>query len=339
MSTQTASGQSFPTPCKRCGGALYRQVDYCPYCGAANPLDADPHKHTAIPGHYASAMSPSMQKNSLEQETPVESDFPTRAAHVDTPAPADAAARTRALVTPGTSPSLLAEPLHSKGFDGLPVRKVLYAIVAAVAIGLAYGGYSLLSGRDSQSDSGDQAGETTQDARTATGTIALYAPAQPTNQAIAGKPAAQGSSAKPAQAIPAAPAAALAPSVAATPVKPAVPQFRNATQAVQVARLALRTNDLSAAQAALGAAQALQPDNGDAQDLADQLKSLTARRDAALQAAQACVAQSAWPCARQHANDALAIDTGSDSAKTILERVIRETGWAPLNAHASAPGR
>ena len=47
MSTQTILGHSFPTPCKRCGGALYRQVDYCPYCGAVHPLDAGPHKRVA----------------------------------------------------------------------------------------------------------------------------------------------------------------------------------------------------------------------------------------------------------------------------------------------------
>jgi hypothetical protein len=104
---------------------------------------------------------------------------------------------------------------------------------------------------------------------------------------------------------------------------------------LQAARLAFRANNLSAAQAALGAALALQPGNSDAQTLAGELRPLTARRDSALQAAQACVAQQSWPCARQHANEALTIDTGNDAAKSILERVIRETGWAPLNPHAA----
>jgi hypothetical protein len=115
-------------------------------------------------------------------------------------------------------------------------------------------------------------------------------------------------------------------------------QFRDATQALQSARLAFRANDLSAAQAALGAALALQPGNRDAQNLATELRPLTMRRDSALQAAQACVAQQSWPCARQHANEALAIDTSNDAAKSILERVIRETGWAPLKPHAAATG-
>jgi hypothetical protein len=126
------------------------------------------------------------------------------------------------------------------------------------------------------------------------------------------------------------------PVVAAAPVKPAPPRFSDAAQALQSARLALRGNDLSSAQAALGAAQALQPGNSDAQDLAGELKPLLARRDAALQAAQTCAAQQSWPCARQHANEALVLDTGNETAKSILARVIRETGWAPLTPHAAA---
>jgi hypothetical protein len=118
-------------------------------------------------------------------------------------------------------------------------------------------------------------------------------------------------------------------------VKPAAPQFRDAAQALQAARLAFRANDLSAAQAALGAEQTLQPGNTDAQSLLTELQPLAARRDTALQAAQLCAAQQSWNCARQHANEALAIDTGNDTAKTILERVIHETGWAPLKPHAT----
>jgi hypothetical protein len=113
-------------------------------------------------------------------------------------------------------------------------------------------------------------------------------------------------------------------------------QFRDATQALQSARLAFRANDLSTAQVALGAALALQPGNRDAQNLAAELRPLTTRRDSALQAAQTCVAQQSWPCARAHANEALTIDTGNDMAKGILQRVIRETGWAPLNPHGAA---
>ena len=73
----------------------------------------------------------------------------------------------------------------------------------------------------------------------------------------------------------------------------------------------------------------------EAETLAARLKPVAARRDAALLAAQMCADQQSWPCAREHADEALALDTGSDPAKTILERVIRETGWAPLNPQST----
>lgn len=45
MSAQTTPDQSFPTPCKRCGGVLYQHVDFCPYCGADHPLETIVRKH------------------------------------------------------------------------------------------------------------------------------------------------------------------------------------------------------------------------------------------------------------------------------------------------------
>ncbi|MFM0397247.1 zinc ribbon domain-containing protein [Paraburkholderia phytofirmans] len=335
MSTQTLLGHSFPTPCKRCGGALYRQVDYCPYCGAVHPLDAGPHKRTVIPGSRASAMNKVAQKNSLDPATADETDPTTRAAFMGEPAHAEAAMPASALVsTDRPIPPLPALP-NAAGRGAISLRKMLYAIGAVVVIGLAYVGYALFSDHDLSSGNGDQSAEseTTQDARTTTGTIALYSPTQSANQAGAvGKPATSVNPAKPAPVIPATP---VAPPAAAVPAKPA-PQFRDVAQAVQAARLASRANDLSAAQAALGVAQTMQPRNSDVEDLATELKPLTARRDAALQAAQTCAAQQSWSCARQYANEALAIDTGSDTAKSILERVIRETGWAPLNPRGAA---
>jgi hypothetical protein len=227
-------------------------------------------------------------------------------------------------------------------------------IGAIVAIGLAYIAYTLFSDGGESEDKGVE--QITQDARTTTtGMIAPLASApvivqaQSAHAPAAARPApppATELAAKPAPAapvIPAVPAAPpAAPPLAATPVRPAT-QFHDAGQALQVARTAFRANDLSAAQAALVAAQTLQPGNSDAQGLADQMRPLVQRRDIALQAAQACVAQQSWPCARQHANEALAIDSGNDAAKVILERVIRETGWAPLTPpHAAttdaAPG-
>ncbi|MCX5539947.1 hypothetical protein M3A49_10630 [Paraburkholderia sp. CNPSo 3076] len=45
MSAQIARDQSFPTPCKLCGGVLYQQIDSCPYCGADRPLDTAARVH------------------------------------------------------------------------------------------------------------------------------------------------------------------------------------------------------------------------------------------------------------------------------------------------------
>ncbi|ASL48603.1 hypothetical protein bAD24_III14485 [Burkholderia sp. AD24] len=335
MATQTITGHSFPTPCKRCGGALYRQVDYCPYCGAVHPLEGGPHKRAVIPGSRASAMNKVVQKNGFHPAASAETDVAAHTSGAGESLTSEAGMHTPAIVaTHPPAPSLTDLP-ESKRSAAMPNRRTTLLIVGVlVVIGLVAGAYALFGdNRDSQNGGNDQSADATQDARTTTGTIALYKPqqVQPAQQGTANTPAAPGATARSTQLFPTAP---VAQPPAATPVKPA-PQFRDATQALQAARLAFRANDLSTAQAALGAAQTLQPGNTDAQDLATELRPLTVRRDAALQAAQTCVAQQVWPCARQHANEALTIDTGNDTAKLILERVIRETGWAPLNSHAA----
>ena len=335
MSTQTILGHSFPTPCKRCGGALYRQVDYCPYCGAVHPLDAGPHKRVVIPGSRASAVSKTAQKNGFDPTQPAEIDLAVPTAVTDEAAPIESPIEAPALVPEDEPIPPLTDLKYSADRSTFPIRRVLLAIVAIGAIGLAYVAFTLFSDdHESQSGNTEQAAGNPQDARTATGTIAPYAPAQPTNQAAAVKPAIPSNAANPAKAAPTILTTPVAPPLPPEPVKPAAPQFRDAAQALQAARLAFRANDLSAAQAALGTAQTLQPGNADAQSLLTELKPLAARRDAALQAAQLCASQQSWSCARQHANEALAIDTGNDTAKTILARVIHETGWAPLKPHA-----
>ena len=345
MSTQTALGHSFPTPCKRCGGALYRQVDYCPYCGAVHPLDTGPHTRTTIPGSRAGATNQAARKFDDAPPLPDEADLTAHAVPLDEAVPAEAAPHT-SLVSPDTPIPPLDELPFPQRKAVVTARRVLFAIAAVVVIGLAYVAYALFSGGSDSEDVGtDQTADVTQDARTTTGTIAPFAPTQPAHPAAAAKAVNLDSPAKSTPVVPAAPVApqvAIAPPVAApvatAPVKPAT-QFRDAAQALQAARLAFHANDLSTAQAALGAAQALQPGNADVQHLATELQPLIARRDSALQAAQTCVAQQSWPCARTHANDALAIDTGNDTAKSILERVIRETGWAPLKLPAGTFGQ
>ncbi|MFL9964790.1 hypothetical protein PQR02_27780 [Paraburkholderia sediminicola] len=371
MSTQTAFGHSFPTPCKRCGGALYRQVDYCPYCGAVHPLDESKPQRSALSGSRAEAMSPAGQHFDDEPAVRSEADLTARAAHPADALPREAAHATSLVSTsaPVAPPPQFDDPPYPPYNTGLTARKVLLAIGVVFLLALGYVLYVLFSDSSDTDDIvTDQTTVATQDARSTTGTIAPFAaPAQPDRPAAPVKPAPAGNAVKTAPTValkPAAPDNAVkatpvvpatpapppvvtappvmaappvvtAPPVAAAPAKPGQ-QFRDASQALQSARLAFRANDLSAAQASLAAAQSLQPGNADAQNLAADLRPLIARRDSALQAAQTCVAQQSWPCARQHANEALAIDTGNDAAKLILERVIRETGWAPLKPHAGA---
>ncbi|MGF6661506.1 hypothetical protein QF000_003151 [Paraburkholderia atlantica] len=356
MSTQTATGQSFPTPCKRCGGALYRQVDACPYCGAAHPFDHDdPHIRTGIPGSRASATHKPLPRFDDELGTRDEPVIASAAMAPESMLQTGPVMHT-ALVSTDTAIPPYEDPMYAPRTTAQTIWRVLYVIGAVIAIGLAYIAYTLFSDGGESEDKGVE--QITQDARTTTtGMIAplasapVLAPAQTAHAPAAARPApppVTELAAKPAPVVPAVPvipatpaAPPASPPLAATPVRSAT-QFHDAGQALQAARTAFRASDLSAAQAALAAAQTLQPGNSDAQALADQMRPLVQRRDTALQAAQACVAQQSWPCARQHANEALAIDSSNDAAKVILERVIRETGWAPLTPpHAAmdaAPG-
>ncbi|WP_036024172.1 hypothetical protein [Paraburkholderia dilworthii] len=339
MSTQTLAGNHFPTPCKRCGGALYRQLDHCPYCGAVHPLDADPPARSTLHDSRASTMSMSTLHDGFGAPALNEADFPGGALHAGLNlAPAAALqASPSSLLSPDTPLLPLADPAEFRHRTGLRVRHALLASAAIVAAGLAYVGYALFNdSRDFRYGNGKPSAETVQDARTTTGTIARYSPDEAPASRLAAVPDASTSTGSMRNAIQTIPATV---PIAAASAKPAVPQFRDAAQALQAARTAFRTNDLSAAQAALGAVQLLQPENSDAQTLAVELKPLTARRDAALLAAQLCADQQAWPCARGHANEALALDTGNDAAKTILERVIRETGWAPLTSQTTASAK
>lgn len=243
--------------------------------------------------------------------------------------------------------AMLAEPDFVDPPDAIErkaqsVRTMLLALGVVLGIGVAYGAYALFGDSgDTQISVDDSAADNIQDARTTTGTIAQSAPSTQTQRAATRMittpqvtlPALPSPPAdKPAPAIPPTPIMALA---SGAPVKPVVPQFRDVAQALQTARLAVRANDLSSAQAALAAVQAMQPGNADAQSLSQQIEPAAARRNSALLAAQSCVAQQSWSCARQHANEALAIDTGNETAKALLERVIRETGWAPLAARTA----
>lgn len=268
-----------------------------------------------------------------------EPDFPGGALHAGLNlAPAGALqASSSSLLSPDTPLLPVADPAELTHHAGLRVRHALLASATIVAAGLAYVGYALFNdSRDLHYSKGEQSAETAHDARTTTGTIARYSPDQAADSRLAAMPGKSTSTDGVRNTVQAIPATV---PIAVVSAKPATPQFRDGAQAVRAARAALHANDLSAAQAALGAVQSLQPDSSEAQSLAAELKPLTARRDAALLAAQMCADHQTWPCAREHANEALALDTGNDAAKTILERVIRETGWAPLNSQTTTTAK
>lgn len=180
-----------------------------------------------------------------------EPDFPGGALHAGLNlAPAGALqASSSSLVSPDTPLLPVADPAEVTQRAGLRMRHALLATGAIVAAGLTYVGYALFNdSRDLHYGNGEQSAETARDARTTTGTIALYSPDQAADSRIAampGKSTGTEGLRNTVQAIP-----ATVP-IAVVSAKTATPQFRDGAQALRAARTALRANDLNAAQAAL----------------------------------------------------------------------------------------
>jgi len=55
------------------------------------------------------------------------------------------------------------------------------------------------------------------------------------------------------------------------------------------------------------------------------------RRDSALHAAEQCATQGAWGCVLRRASEALAVDSGSQQAQSLLERAIVASAWKPVD--------
>lgn len=303
MSTQTTPGQSFPLPCRHCGGALYQPSDVCPYCGTARPLADDPNSRFAA----ASAAG------SRTGAGPLPPDIMNQESEVPSLASPDA-----------PIPPLGHLPLGSPVSPRWILTRGLIALVVAV---LGYGGYTLLSDRQPP-PSGDE-----QDAKTSAGAIAPYTPSAQgpsTNAPATGGPV-RPSLNTPVNVAAAPPRVVVQPSVA--------PHYHDVPESLHAARNHRQTNDLTGAQAAVTAALSMDPGNGDAQNLQHELTPLEQRRDAALQTAQVCIKDRLWNCVEHSASDALAIDNGSPEAKAMLERAIVETGWTPLGGHAAPATR
>ncbi|MGF6758645.1 hypothetical protein [Paraburkholderia sp. GAS42] len=338
MSTQTRPGQTFPTPCKRCGGALYPPDETCPWCGAS----------------HAVAYGVRLKADALAHP------HPPRAPDVPSGLPGDVpqpAGHTQPLMLPDTPvpPLSMPEPIwRSVGrwifSKGLVLSFFLFA--------LGYAGYTLFSEHRADSAIDEPATTSTSGsiqpyqgassarpsesvasiapvapARTPAAPAAPVAkvtpaaPAPSTRQAVAASP-----SIPPIPTLPPLPSAAPAAAVAATPVVPPLParaltRHRDVPESLQAARASLEASDLAGAQASLSEALATQPDNAEARLMQQDLLQRMLKRDAFVRAANSCVQDRLWSCVRHNASDALAVDATNPGVKALLERSIREAGW------------
>ncbi|MBN3756824.1 zinc ribbon domain-containing protein [Paraburkholderia sp. Tr-20389] len=302
MSAETSPAQGFPTPCTRCGGVLYQHVDFCPYCGADHPLE------------------PIQRKRAGTQ---------LRAVDTQPPPLADIASDGTG-ISPLLSPDVPIPPLDVP----LPLWQAAGrwiftkgVVLLLFIFALGYAGYLLLG--DHRQDTGSD--EPTNSASTSGGSISPYTPPQTAHNA----PSANVTNV-PVLKTPAASVAVISPVVPAAPPPRAVQHYRNVPDALRAARTSLAHNSLADAKAALSDAHAIEPNNTEAMQMQSDLKDRENKRDVALGVANTCAKDKLWGCVRERASQALAIDTSSVEAQTLLERVILSTGWKPLTG-AAAP--
>jgi hypothetical protein len=122
------------------------------------------------------------------------------------------------------------------------------------------------------------------------------------------------------------PAANTAPAIHETP------QFADLNESLQAARASLAENNLSGAAAADNAALSRDPNNEDARSIQRDLQAREQRRDNALQIADRCAGEGTWSCTQTEASEALAIDSSSKHAQSLMERSILAKGWTPLSS-------
>jgi hypothetical protein len=341
MSTQSTPGQSFPTPCKRCGGALYPPDDTCPWCGASHAV--------------AYGVRLKTQGHALPPDSPT--------AHA--PDPAHPAVRMPPMMLPDTPIPPLSMPVPLwKSVGKWIFSKGLVLICFLIA--LAYAGYTLFGDHKTDNTADEPA------AKSATGSIVPYeaasaastqapqvvasvaptptptpAPAMPAPTAVPVPSPAPPPSLTKSPALPStstAPAPSTSP-VVLPPLPPHVPaRQRTVPESLQAARAGLQANDLAGAQTALSEVLVAQPDNAEARLMQQDLLQRTTKRDNALRAANVCATDRLWSCVRHNATDALAIDSTNPNVRALLERAIREAGWnspalptARGGAQATAP--
>lgn len=298
MSAQIGHDHNFPSACKRCGGLLYENFEFCPYCGADYPLDK------VSPGTQPKATLPPPGAAAAAPPAPVTAKM----------APAGVPASDGPSLNPGYSHAMqLAHGLRFSHISQWIFPKGLFVI--AFILAFAYGTY-LLVGTNRQREV--TTSEETQ--HSSGGSVSTNAPGQQTDET----PAAAGTrtSAEP-QSPP--------------PNVHAAPQFTDVPNGLRVARSSLAQNNLFDAKAAANAVLARDTDNEEAHALQSEIAAREQRRDSALQSADRCVAQGDWACVQQQASEALAIDSSSQAAQSLMERAIVSSAWKPLGSPNGAP--
>jgi hypothetical protein len=115
------------------------------------------------------------------------------------------------------------------------------------------------------------------------------------------------------------------PKLSLPPVAPVIaterPPLGSPGESLYFARLALVTNDLSAAQKNLANVPAEQINSPEIQRVRDDLAQREAARDTAMQHARTCDRSASWRCARRYAKDALAIDSSYTDSRVFLRHV------------------
>ncbi|MEX3842124.1 hypothetical protein [Paraburkholderia sp. BR10882] len=302
MSAQIGRDQNFPAACKHCGGLLYENFEFCPYCGTDLPLDTvslGTHpKATLTPLGATAAAPPAPAAAKLAQARLPASDGPS----LETGYPH---AAQHALALPhGLRFSQMGQWIFPRGL-----------FVFALILAFAYGTYLLLGANRQREATASEA-----TLHSSGGSVSTDASGQQANETppAAGTQTSEHPQSPPRNAHPA-------------------PQFADTAEALRAARNSLAENNLFDAKTAANAVLARGGDNEEARALQNDIAAREQRRDSALQNADRCVAQRAWACVQQQASEALAIDSSSQVAQSLMERAIVSTAWKPLSPPNGAP--
>jgi hypothetical protein len=296
MSAQIGRDQNFPAACKRCGGLLYENFEFCPYCGTDCPLDKVPlgthPKATLTPLGATAAAPPAPAAAKLAQAVVPATDGPS----LDAGYPH--AAQHTAALTHGLHFPHMSQWLFPKGL-----------FVFALILAFAYGTYLLLGANRQR-----EATASEETLHSSGGSVSTDASAQQTDEMPrgAGRQISERPQSPPRNAHP-------------------TPQFTDVADGLRIARNSLAENNLFDAKAVANAVLARDGDNEEARALQSDIAAREQRRDSALQNADRCVAQRAWACVQQQASEALAIDSSSQAAQSLMERAIVSTAWKPLS--------